>query len=51
MGRLNNIAEKVKAAGIGNFSQILVGDFIEGEYERSLLYDPKFTHGFRKGVN
>jgi precorrin-4/cobalt-precorrin-4 C11-methyltransferase len=51
MGRLNNIAEKVKVAGIGNFSQILVGDFIEGEYERSLLYDPKFTHGFRKGVN
>lgn len=51
MGRLNNIAEKVKAEGIGNFSQILVGDFIEGEYERSLLYHPGFTHGFRKGVN
>lgn len=50
-GRLNNIAEKVKAEGIGNFSQILVGDFIEGEYERSLLYHPEFTHGFRKGVN
>ena len=50
MGRLNNIAEKVKAEGIGNFSQILVGDFIEGEYERSLLYHPQFTHGFRKGV-
>ncbi|MBZ9634894.1 precorrin-4 C(11)-methyltransferase [Clostridium sp. FP1] len=50
MGRLCNIAEKVKAEGIGNFSQILVGYFIEGEYERSLLYHPGFTHAFRKGV-
>ena len=50
MGRLNNIAQKVKAEGIGNFSQILVGDFIQGEYDRSLLYHPQFTHAFRKGV-
>ena len=50
MGKLGNIAEKVKAEGIGNFSQILVGYFIEGEYERSLLYHPGFTHAFRKGV-
>ena len=50
MGRLNNITEKVRTEGIGNFSQILVGDFIEGEYERSLLYHPQFTHGFREGA-
>ena len=50
MGRLNNIAEKVRTEGIGNFSQILVGDFIEGEYDRSLLYHPEFTHAFRKGI-
>lgn len=49
MGRLNDIADKVKTAGIKNFSQILVGDFIEGDYERSLLYHPEFTHGFREG--
>lgn len=48
-GRLEDIAEKVKEAGIKNFSQILVGDFIEGDYERSLLYHPEFTHGFREG--
>ncbi len=49
MGRLNNIADRVREAGIKNFSQILVGDFIEGDYERSLLYHPEFTHGFREG--
>jgi precorrin-4/cobalt-precorrin-4 C11-methyltransferase len=48
MGTLENIAAKVKDNGISNFSQILVGDFIEGEYERSQLYHPDFTHGFRE---
>lgn len=47
-GTLKDIAQKVREAGIKNFSQILVGYFIEGEYERSLLYDPGFTHGFRE---
>jgi len=28
---------------------ILVGDFLGGEYERSLLYHPEFTHGYRTG--
>jgi precorrin-4/cobalt-precorrin-4 C11-methyltransferase len=49
-GKLNNIAALVKSAGIKNFSQILVGDFIEGAYDRSLLYHPEFTHGFREGT-
>lgn len=49
IGTLKDIAAKVKEAGIENSAQILVGDFIEGDYERSLLYDPKFTHGYRKG--
>ncbi len=48
MGTLKDISEKVKSQGISNFSQILVGDFIEGDYERSLLYHPGFTHEFRK---
>lgn len=48
-GTLKDISEKVKKKGIRNFSQILVGNFIEGEYERSLLYHPEFTHGFREG--
>jgi precorrin-4/cobalt-precorrin-4 C11-methyltransferase len=49
-GRLNTIAQMVREEGIKNFSQILVGDFIEGDYERSLLYHPEFTHGFREGT-
>jgi precorrin-4/cobalt-precorrin-4 C11-methyltransferase len=28
---------------------ILVGDFLGGDYDRSLLYHPDFTTGFRKG--
>ncbi|MDO5707247.1 MAG: precorrin-4 C(11)-methyltransferase [Andreesenia angusta] len=47
-GKLNNIVEKVEKEGIKNFAQILVGKFLEGEYDRSLLYDPEFSHGFRK---
>lgn len=48
-GTLEDIAEKVRNEGIGNFSQILVGGFIEGDYQRSLLYHPEFTHAFREG--
>lgn len=48
-GTLEDIASKVNDEGIKNFAQILVGDFIEGDYERSLLYHPEFTHGFREG--
>lgn len=49
IGNLGNIAEKVRVAGIQKFAQILVGYFIEGDYGRSLLYHPEFTHGFREG--
>ncbi len=48
MGTLADIVEKVEEANIKNFAQILVGDFIEGDYERSLLYAPYFSHGFRE---
>lgn len=48
-GTLGDIANKVRDEGINNFSQILVGGFIEGGYERSLLYNPDFSHGFREG--
>lgn len=49
IGDLSNIAKKVSENGINKFAQILVGDFIEGEYERSLLYHPEFTHEYREG--
>lgn len=47
IGTLRDIEEKVKAEGINKMAQILVGNFIDGDYERSKLYDPSFTHEFR----
>ena len=49
-GTLKDIAEKVKSKGIKKMGQILVGNFIEGEYQRSKLYDPGFSHEFREAV-
>lgn len=46
-GTLDDIAEKVNKAGIKKCAQILVGDFIDCEYEKSLLYDKSFTHMYR----
>jgi precorrin-4/cobalt-precorrin-4 C11-methyltransferase len=48
LGTLDDIAEKVKKANITKCAQILVGDFIECEYEKSKLYDKDFTHMFRE---
>lgn len=48
LGTLKDIAEKVKTKNINKMAQILVGNFIEGDYERSKLYNPSFSHEFRK---
>lgn len=48
IGTLDDIEEKVKEANIVKCAQILVGDFIDCDYEKSLLYDKKFTHMFRE---
>ena len=37
-------------SGISKTALILVGDFLGGEYERSLLYNPEFSHGYRAGT-
>ncbi|MBC2855111.1 precorrin-4 C(11)-methyltransferase [Cetobacterium sp. 2A] len=50
MGTLETIEEKVKEANISKTAQILVGDFLGNEYEKSKLYDKHFTHEFRKGI-
>lgn len=47
IGTLDDISEKVKEAGITKCAQILVGDFIDCEYEKSRLYDKSFAHMFR----
>jgi precorrin-4/cobalt-precorrin-4 C11-methyltransferase len=49
IGTLDDITEKVKAANITKCAQILVGDFIDCDYEKSLLYDKSLTHMFRQG--
>ena len=28
---------------------VLIGDFLHGDFERSRLYDPAFSTGFRRG--
>lgn len=50
LGTLETIENKVKEANITKTAQILVGDFLGDEYEKSLLYDKHFTHEFRKGI-
>ncbi|MDR0452241.1 MAG: cobalt-precorrin-4/precorrin-4 C(11)-methyltransferase, partial [Treponema sp.] len=47
---LEDIAVKGREAGINRTALILVGGFLGQDYERSKLYDPGFTHGFRQGV-
>ena len=49
LGTLEDIAEKVKSEKVERTAQILVGDFINCEYEKSKLYDESFTHMFREG--
>ena len=49
-GTLNDIVEKVKAAGITETALIFVGKVLDPQaYDLSKLYDPTFTTGFRKG--
>lgn len=48
-GLLKNIAARVKAAGISRQAMIIVGRVLDGAGgERSKLYAPGFSHGFRK---
>ena len=49
-GTLQDIAQKVKDAGIKKTALTVIGDFLGDEYELSKLYDKHFTTEFRKGV-
>jgi precorrin-4 C11-methyltransferase len=46
---LGEIAAKVKAAGIKKTALILVGDFLDSDYQKSKLYDKNFAHEYRNG--
>jgi len=50
LGTLETIEQKVKEARINKTAQILVGDFLGDEYEKSKLYDKYFTHEYREAV-
>ncbi len=49
-GTLEDIVELVERAGIRRQAIILVGGVLLRRYQRSRLYDPAFTHGFRTGA-
>ena len=49
-GTLADIVQKVKDAGITRTGLIFVGEVLNPKaYDYSKLYDPKFTHNYRKG--
>ena len=48
VGTLKTIAKLVQEAKISKTAQILVGGFLDGPYELSKLYDPKFSHEYRE---
>ncbi len=54
-GTLADIAAKVQVAGINRQAVILVGEVLSapehGVPEKSKLYDPGFSHGYRKGTD
>lgn len=46
---VGNLAQAGRKQGISKTALVLVGDFLGGNYERSKLYDPSFSHGYRQG--
>lgn len=46
---VGSLAETGKRNGVKKTALVLVGDFLDSPYERSRLYHPGFTTGFRKG--
>ena len=47
--QVSTLAETAQKEGIDKTALILVGDFLGQQYDRSLLYHPNFTTGFREG--
>lgn len=47
-GTLKDLAGKVREAGIRKTALVMVGEFLEDEFERSKLYDPEFGHEYRR---
>ena len=45
---VGTLGETVRSNGLTKTSLIVIGDFLGHDYERSKLYDPGFTTGFRE---
>lgn len=48
---VGTLAKTAEAAGITRTALVLVGDFLSADYERSRLYAPDFTTGYRRGTD
>ncbi|HBT78263.1 MAG TPA: precorrin-4 C(11)-methyltransferase [Planctomycetaceae bacterium] len=46
---LANLAAEGKRIGVTKTALILIGRFLGDSYDRSMLYHPDFTHGYRTG--
>ena len=47
---IGTLAETAREAEVKNTALITIGGFLGDAYDRSRLYDPTFTHMFRKGT-
>lgn len=48
MTTVGDLAADAAEQGINRTALVLVGDFLGRDYERSKLYDPGFSHGYRR---
>ncbi len=48
VGTLEQLPGLAQMNGISKTALILVGEFLSSGYDRSKLYDPMFSHGFRE---
>ena len=47
---VGSLADTAREAGITKTALVLVGDFLGADFDRSRLYAPDFTTGYRKGT-
>lgn len=47
---VDSLAKTARENGIHQTALIAVGQFLDNQYDRSRLYDPSFSHGYREAV-
>lgn len=48
---VGTLAESARDAGVSSTALVAVGGFLDGPHDRSRLYDPSFSHGFREAAS